>query len=81
MKEYRQRFLLAVLAAPANGSHLQPGKLPYLQACRLALQAFSEAWQSVDFVNILRRPIASGACALTINDYLTVLYAIIPRGI
>ncbi|MDO4867838.1 MAG: hypothetical protein Q4C10_15010, partial [Clostridia bacterium] len=54
MEEKQVGFLLAALAAPAKCGHLRPGKLPFLQACRLALQAFSSICQSVDFVNILK---------------------------
>ena len=43
-------------AALASCGHLRPCKLPWMQVCFLGLRAFSTLCQSVDFVNILKRP-------------------------
>ena len=47
--------MLPASAALADCGHLRLSKLPCLPVCFLVLKAFSSRWQSVDFVNILRR--------------------------
>ena len=55
IKEKSEAIFASCVSPHAACGHLRPCKLPCLQVCFLVLRAFALLWQSVDFVNILRR--------------------------